>query len=601
LRTDNFRVIGNARGGQLREIALKLEQFREAVRRASPTLLRDESAPPVVVLVFRDEKSYRPYWPHSNGRPVRVGGYFLAGEDVNFITMNLESADGDRTIFHEFSHLLTRNVFADAPLWFNEGLAEYYSSFEVAKDGRRAHIGKAIADHLTLLRKERLRLARFYAIDRNSAEYTKDTIDRNVLYAQSWAIVHHAFHGPKPERKDQLFDFAEKLARGGDTAKTFRETYGIELNDLEREVREYVQNHTYEYGYIDYTDQIVRRIGKDAVAISDAEADGWLGSLLARMGRNEEAVARLESALAAKPDLPQAHAALGMIQVGTGKATEGIEHLRNALAQGTDNELAHFAFGYALVTERADDAEALAEAQRALEGALKLRPQYTEAKLLLAHVYLLTSQYSKVQTLLAPVVSAEPGNHRAKLALADALVRMNDAEGARALAGPVMAWSTDSADRNRARTLLEYVARVMAARDGSRGTALPVSAPTDAASGARPDPPAGPRSSGSGFRLELRPLGRDEQRVYGRFESLECGSNVVVLVVRGADSVVRARAANLSEVQMVTFRPLKDPTIPCGAQNPAMEVYLTWRPPAADGLPVGTAIALEVLPEGFRP
>jgi hypothetical protein len=143
-------VIGNARAGQLREVALKLEQFRAVVRQANPSLLRDESAPPVVVLVFRDEASYRPFLPLASGRPVRVAGYFQAGQDVNFITMNVESGDVDRMIFHEFSHLLTRSVFADAPLWFNEGLAEYYSTFEVTNDRNRAHIGKAIPDHFTL-------------------------------------------------------------------------------------------------------------------------------------------------------------------------------------------------------------------------------------------------------------------------------------------------------------------------------------------------------------------------------------------------------------------------------------------------------------------
>jgi hypothetical protein len=52
---------------------------------------------------------------------------------------------------------------------------------------------------------------------------------------------------------------------------------------------------------------------------------------------------------------------------------------------------------------------------------------------------------------------------------------------------------------------------------------------------------------------------------------------------------------------MVTFRPLKNMAIPCGAQNPAMDVYLTWRPSPGDPSQLGTAIALEVLPDGFRP
>ena len=48
LQSDNFRVIGDATNGQLREVALRLEQFREVVRQLNPTLLREGAAPPVV-------------------------------------------------------------------------------------------------------------------------------------------------------------------------------------------------------------------------------------------------------------------------------------------------------------------------------------------------------------------------------------------------------------------------------------------------------------------------------------------------------------------------------------------------------------------------
>jgi hypothetical protein len=76
------------------------------------------------------------------------------------------------SIFHEFAHLLLRGVFDDAPLWFSEGLAEYYSTFQVTNDGRRANIGQPVGENLVRRRERRLPFARFFAIDRNSPEYT---------------------------------------------------------------------------------------------------------------------------------------------------------------------------------------------------------------------------------------------------------------------------------------------------------------------------------------------------------------------------------------------------------------------------------------------
>ena len=56
-----------------------------------------------------------------------------------------------RTIFHEYVHLVIDNVSDGLPLWLNEGLAEYYSTFLVDAAGTGALVGRAIPAHLELL------------------------------------------------------------------------------------------------------------------------------------------------------------------------------------------------------------------------------------------------------------------------------------------------------------------------------------------------------------------------------------------------------------------------------------------------------------------
>ena len=584
LRSDHFQLIGNVGERDLRNVALKFEQFRDVINQLNPAVL-EEGGPPVVILVFNDRNSYKPFMPVANGAVVPVGGFFQPGEDVNYITLTLESADqGLDVIFHEFSHLLLRRVFADAPLWFNEGLAEYYSTFEVPSS-RRAHIGKPVQSHLQLLQSRSLPFARFFAIDRKSPEYTKDTIGRNVLYAQAWAIVHHAFHG-ESKRRDQLLAFVTKLADGTPTEESFRTAYGIEVRALENEVESYVKQLSHRFTIYEFREDLVRRVESRATKISDPEAEAWLGDLLAHMHREDEATARLEKALAADKGLALAHSSLGSLQVQGGKTEEGLAHLKEALALGTANETAYFVYAYALVSRSEPDD--LQQASQALQRAIALRPGYTEAKLLLGYIYLVSGQPASARDLLLPVVRADRTNHRAALRLGEALLALNDIAGVRALAGPVMARTTDDEEKERARTLLARTAAMQTRRDAISET------PQASRAGAGDNPANTAKNT---MIPVFRTLGEGEQRATGVFEAVECGPKGIVFVVRTAESRLRARAARFEDVELLTYRPLVSQSIGCGPQVPAMEVYLTWRPAAgANEATEGAAVAIEILP-----
>src|SRR5688572_15516748 len=213
LRSDHLRVIGDVSATRLRDVALRFEQFRDVVMELLPAAARVASAP-VVVIVFPDARAYRPFMPVANGRTVPVDGFFVDGADVNYITMNLEA--GERAfpiVFHEYSHFLLNNAFPRAPLWFHEGLAEYFSTFEVTADGQRVVVGKPVARHVALLRTRRLSLPQLFAIDQTSKQYTQDGPERDLLYAKSWAVVHHARHA-KPARFEALVWLARRLADG---------------------------------------------------------------------------------------------------------------------------------------------------------------------------------------------------------------------------------------------------------------------------------------------------------------------------------------------------------------------------------------------------
>src|SRR3989442_3735826 len=119
----------------MRKVAKRLEQFRQVSGLLFPAIPM-KSAVPTTVIVFKSDGSYKPFKVNPN-----VAGYFQPGEDVNYITLTSEKSSDDqpfRTIFHEYVHLLVENTMGGAvPLWFNEGLAEYYSTFDIADENRK--------------------------------------------------------------------------------------------------------------------------------------------------------------------------------------------------------------------------------------------------------------------------------------------------------------------------------------------------------------------------------------------------------------------------------------------------------------------------------
>jgi tetratricopeptide (TPR) repeat protein len=587
LKSEHFLVIGDTGARQLQTIALELEQFREVVSQLNPALLNGGEAPPVVVLVFRDDRAYEPFLPRDNGRPIRAGGFFQSGLDVNYITLSLQA--GDRAypaILHEFSHLLLRNWMPDAPLWFNEGIAEYYSTFEVSADGRRANIGKPIAAHRNLLQSRRLPFTRFFAVEHDSPEYTRNTADREAFYAQSWAIVHHAFHSDA-DRRDQLLAFVTKLAAGDATVSSFRDAYGgIELRELEHQVQAYASRPAFGFSIVELPESVVTRIEPTPTLLSRAEVDAWLGDLLAHMGRGDEAIPHLDRALAAAPELALAHSSLGTLRMDEGKTVEAISHFERAVAAGTENDRVHFLYAYALLGEGGlSDPERRRTAVRLLKRALELRPAYREARLLLADAYLSGGDHAAIRDLLPPLLRSEPANHRAALQLGESLLRLDDLDGARSLLVPVVARATEERDRARARTLLAQAEGLHLRRETRLAAGI------TARAAARPN-----------ITLpDLRAVADDEQRVYGVFESIECDADVLIIVVRTVKTVVRVRFASFADVDFVRHGTDLGREMRCGAQGPA-EVYLTWRRAAAagDGT-AGIAVALEFLPDGFIP
>src|SRR5436190_22947120 len=102
VRSKNFFLIGNSSEKEIRQVAERMEQFREVASHLF-TKANFNSPVPTTVVVFKNDSSYRPFKPNAN-----TAGYFPPGPDGNYITLKTEVSDDQNpfgVIFHEYTHL----------------------------------------------------------------------------------------------------------------------------------------------------------------------------------------------------------------------------------------------------------------------------------------------------------------------------------------------------------------------------------------------------------------------------------------------------------------------------------------------------------------
>src|SRR5262249_4083572 len=145
--TPHLEVLTDATRSVGTRVALRLEELRQALAVLAPPLVQD--ADPVQVIVFRDATLAAAYAPTWRGIRDEVAGFSPPGPDRRRLVF---PDDGGRTpsvAQHEYLHSLLDVAYPEAPLWLNEGLAEYFSTFTA--DGGRAHAGAPVRGHVEWL------------------------------------------------------------------------------------------------------------------------------------------------------------------------------------------------------------------------------------------------------------------------------------------------------------------------------------------------------------------------------------------------------------------------------------------------------------------
>ncbi len=583
VETPNFILYGETGAGRLREVAEEFERFRNALGRVIPGA-DTPAAVPTVVVVFNSARSFEPYVPRFNGKPIRLGGYFFSSDDMNLVAF----ADGKRdellrTIFHEYVHLVIDNVSDGMPLWLNEGLAEYYSTFQVEAGGRGALVGRAIPAHLDLLTHRRhLTIPELLAVDADSPSYNEGE-RQTLFYAQSWALVHMLVSG-SPNRSPLLGQYGRLVAGGTPSLEAWHQIF--KDAPIARELQSYIARDGMS-GFRYRFNESIPTVKSYSTRVSEGDAQAVLGDLLRRVAEADETSARFEKAVALTPVSARALALYGLLRLDEDKPDAALPLLMAAAKDKTDWLVQyHVATGLTRIITTTDDPEGtvIATARQALAIAQAARPDLANGYALAARLD--TAEGTDATRALQSIRRARtvsPGREDYILIEGFILMRLGEYVAARQLLTPLAAARHSVGIRANATEVLEQIA--LLEREAEEFVARLEGQKLETG------PPARQRRGAPVYRT----LGPGESRVEGLLERINCAAKEIVIDVNIAGITERFVAESLNTVAFISHRDDLRSMIACTARTPPDRVYVTWR--QADPPPSPRrVIAVEFLP-----
>jgi tetratricopeptide (TPR) repeat protein len=260
IHSTHFTVITDAGDKKGKEVALRFEQMRASF---AILMMKDRLNQPVplTILAFKNDKDFYQSAPLRQGQPIGAPGFFVTGEDQNFIVLNLFEVEPWRAVAHDFAHLMLNYNYPPVEGWFDEGMAEYFSSIRI--DNIQVQIGgdpelnpiysedilenqheahnppKSLTELLS--GQVWLTLPDLFTMQHDASGYNEAT-HHTLFYAQSWMVVHYLLHEKKLPETGTYFDLVEN--HHVPVEEAVQKAYGMTPAQFDQAVKAYFHSLT---------------------------------------------------------------------------------------------------------------------------------------------------------------------------------------------------------------------------------------------------------------------------------------------------------------------------------------------------------------------
>jgi hypothetical protein len=244
-RAEEYEIWSDASRRDVQQLAAALRSIRTFFSNARGPITPGALPSKVRVVMFGNYADFNEVKPRRNG-----AGFAETGGDHNEIVL-ANGTNLQRVARHEYTHLLTRRMFAYLPAWLEEGLAEFYSTAEARVVNNETVLGwgAPVPAHRELLNRTRWLTAR---------ELAPEDEDQ-VFYAEAWALTHYlATRYPR-----ELDLYLSTVAAQGEPA--FRKAFGRTLDQVIDDAKNYVAQATFSV-------RTERRAGGEPAALLESES-----------------------------------------------------------------------------------------------------------------------------------------------------------------------------------------------------------------------------------------------------------------------------------------------------------------------------------------
>lgn len=337
IRTPHFCVLTTGSRSRGQWWARQFETFRLGLQQVFPA--EAGRLQPVTIVLFQNQRQFKPYALLRKGKVARIGGYFARAQDTNLIALPVDDVDENTrlVVFHEATHWYLSAAPVPVPSWLNEGIAEVYSTF-ASGDDDHFQIGHALPWHVHFLRTGHfVPLARIIATSPHSLAYNDD--DRTgQFYAESWLFVHWVLFGLHSPGPASLSRYLQLQAAGQPEDTAFAAAFGGSHEEVTRRCEKYLDDGSYVQLTCAVKDADRPKL-QPAELASEAEVALALGWLKSTARGEEEALPLFQRAVERAPDSVPAWEALGYTELALQQRDAALTAFDHACAGGSTHAL----------------------------------------------------------------------------------------------------------------------------------------------------------------------------------------------------------------------------------------------------------------------
>lgn len=430
------------------DLLRKLIETYGVLRRAAPELSAAPETPlrAVRVVVFRSARDFAPF---RRGEAHR--GLYLRGAERDWILLPDSGGETLRGARHELVHLLLRQARnAAPPRWFEEGLAEYYSTLELS--GGRVWLGKGPAAHAQMLRSQAWLEAAVLTTMSPGEDQAVEDRTTALFYAGSWALVRWMMLEGGGAANAAAFQ--SLLAAGRSQEAAFEQTYGMPIPAALGRARRLLETMP-----ADSAPDVRSAAPPAALAPLQREPlppprpEAMRVEAMLDAGLPLEAERLARDTARKHPSNPAAETLLGAIALRKGDFPLARAHLERAISLGAAS--ARTSFEYAMLVRDTQGPDALIE--QSLRQAVAAEPGFEEAWLVLGNWLLSKGRAADAAPCLEKAAALDPRRSVAWEAWGRALLQLGDRQGAREAASRALLAASSPEQSEMARALMREI------------------------------------------------------------------------------------------------------------------------------------------------